>query len=405
MFDDELVFANEDEDNIKQLDGKYKVLIVDDEEQIHKITKISLENFEFNNKGLEFVSAYSAKEAKDILDKHSDIVVTLLDVVMESDEAGLEVVKYIRETLKNSITRVILRTGQPGLAPEESIIRDYDINDYKAKTELTSTKLFTTIISSIRSYENINSLLNEQKENQKRKDLLLQQSKLAMLGEMLGMITHQWRQPLSNISAIVSSALLSIKLDMMQKDEIETSLNNVGDQVQFMSNTMNDFKNFFKPNKSKQIISIYKVYEKSMKITKPLLVSSNIDLVESFESSSEINIYYNDLIQVFLNIFTNAKDVLVEKEIQNPTIYIKTYEDKSNIYIEIQDNGGGIPKENIDDIFVPYFSTKGDNGTGLGLYMSKTIIEDNLSGTIEVSNGDNGIDGANFKIILPKESK
>ena len=157
--DDELVFADEDisleEDCSKSATSSlpgWKILIVDDETEIHKVTKLALTQFTFNGRGINFLSAYSGEEAKKLTKEHTDIAVILLDVVMETDDAGLVVAKYVREDLGNTITRIVLRTGQPGLAPEEKVIVEYDINDYKEKTELTRQKLFSTVVSSIRSY-------------------------------------------------------------------------------------------------------------------------------------------------------------------------------------------------------------------------------------------------------------
>jgi len=136
----------------------WKVLICDDEMEVHTITKTVLNDFVFKNKKIEFLSAYSAKEAVPILEEEDDIAVILLDVVMESDSAGLDLVKVIREDLKNNMIRIVLRTGQPGYAPEKEVIQKYDINDYKEKTELTDIKLYTTIISALRSYKDLKAL-------------------------------------------------------------------------------------------------------------------------------------------------------------------------------------------------------------------------------------------------------
>jgi CheY-like chemotaxis protein len=139
-------------------EGTWKVLIVDDEKEVHVVTKSVLRNFIFDNKTLEFIDAHSGAEAKEILKNNTKIALVLLDVVMETDEAGLEVARYIREDLNNNTIQIILRTGQPGLAPEKSVIQDYEINDYKEKTELTATKLFTVVLTSLRGYKNLISL-------------------------------------------------------------------------------------------------------------------------------------------------------------------------------------------------------------------------------------------------------
>ena len=135
--------------------GVWKVLVVDDEEEVHAVTKLVLADFSYENKGLLFLHAYSGREARDLIAEHPDTAIIFLDVVMEKNDAGLEVIRHIREELKNSFVRIILRTGQPGQAPAEKVIVEYDINDYKEKTELTAQKLFTTMVASLRSYRDI----------------------------------------------------------------------------------------------------------------------------------------------------------------------------------------------------------------------------------------------------------
>ncbi|RXF00452.1 response regulator [Pseudoalteromonas sp. PS5] len=153
---DDFLFSDEPADVVEpEKVGTWKVIIVDDEPEVHAVTKLALSDFEFQNKRLEFISAYSGEEAKKVVDSHPDAAVVLLDVVMESDDAGLQVAKYIREVAKNNHIRIILRTGQPGQAPERQVIVNYDINDYKSKTELTAQKLFTVVMSSLRSYRDI----------------------------------------------------------------------------------------------------------------------------------------------------------------------------------------------------------------------------------------------------------
>lgn len=153
---DDFLFSEEPQEPLSEIEqGTWKVLIVDDEPEVHAVTKLALSDFEFQDKRLEFISAYSGEQAKNLIDLHNDAAIVLLDVVMETDDAGLQVAKYIRETAKNNKIRIILRTGQPGQAPERQVIINYDINDYKSKTELTAQKLFTVIMASLRSYRDI----------------------------------------------------------------------------------------------------------------------------------------------------------------------------------------------------------------------------------------------------------
>ncbi|MEN8256997.1 MAG: DUF3369 domain-containing protein [Thermodesulfobacteriota bacterium] len=160
MLDDAIIFADEDplrvdESPRKSYQEPWKVLVVDDEEEVHTITTLVLRQFRYDGSPLKFLHAYNGEEAKKLITENPDIAVILLDVVMEKEDAGLEVVEYVRKDLRNSFVRIILRTGQPGQAPEEKIIVDYDINDYKEKTELSSQKLFTMMLSSLRTYRHM----------------------------------------------------------------------------------------------------------------------------------------------------------------------------------------------------------------------------------------------------------
>ena len=152
---DDFLFIDDEVEEVPEDLGSWKVLIVDDEVEVHAVTKLALRDFSLNGKTLEFVSVYSGEEAKAYFREHNDVAVVLLDVVMETDDAGLKVADYIRNDLDNHFTRIILRTGQPGQAPEKDVIINYDINDYKSKTEFTAQKLFTVIIAALRSYRDI----------------------------------------------------------------------------------------------------------------------------------------------------------------------------------------------------------------------------------------------------------
>ena len=157
---EKFVFAPEDDatDRPNSSSRSWKILIVDDEEGVHDVTLLTMTGFEFEGRKLHFLHAYSASQAKQIMANHPDIAVAMVDVVMESEHAGLDLVHYIRNKLKNKLIRVVLRTGQPGQAPERSVIRDYDINDYKEKSELSSQKLYSTVFTSLRSYRDLLAL-------------------------------------------------------------------------------------------------------------------------------------------------------------------------------------------------------------------------------------------------------
>lgn len=163
--DDKILFADEKCEEVEAISQKtpWKIFIADDELEVHNITKMVLNEYRFEGRGLTFVHAYSGAETKRLMAEHDDTAILLLDVVMESDTSGLDVVRYIREELKNCFVRIILRTGQPGKAPEKQIITNYDINDYKEKTELTASKMFTAITSSLRAYRDLRTIEKNRK--------------------------------------------------------------------------------------------------------------------------------------------------------------------------------------------------------------------------------------------------
>lgn len=161
----QLDFLKDDDQPVKRPVslGTYKLMIADDDREVHMITKMILKDFSFEGKKLEFVHAYTGEETKRMLVEHPDTAILFLDVVMESHQSGLEVVGYLREVLKNSMTRIVLRTGQPGEAPEEEVIKQYDINDYRLKTELTVKRMHTTLYTALRNYRDLQNLERHKK--------------------------------------------------------------------------------------------------------------------------------------------------------------------------------------------------------------------------------------------------
>jgi PAS domain S-box-containing protein len=250
-------------------------------------------------------------------------------------------------------------------------------------------------------YIDITTQKNLADELAQQKELMIAQSQHAAMGEMISMIAHQWRQPISVIAMDANNILVDIELESLEVDSLKEEINNIIEQTQHLSKTIDDFRDFFKPNKDKDHVLVSDVFEESMQVIEKSLVNNNIEIIKDFSDVSKVDIFSREMLQVFLNIIKNAKEVLVENLEDNRYIQNKIYEDDENIIVEISDNGGGINDKYIDKIFDPYFSTKDEkNGTGLGLYMSKIIIEKHIKGSIEVENRD---DGAVFIIKIPKE--
>jgi len=238
------------------------------------------------------------------------------------------------------------------------------------------------------------------RENRKKDSIMIHNSKLAQLGEMMGLIAHQWRQPLSAISATSTGMQIKFELDSWTPEYVQTSLNNIEEYVLHLSDTINDFTDFFKPTKKKQTTTVREIIKKALFIMSPLLTKDNILVIKKYDSDNSIETYPNEVIQVLLNLIKNADNALKKLKISNPEIYINEYAAHDKNIIEISDNAGGIDEAIIERIFEPYFSTKNaENSMGLGLYMSKFIIEDSCGGTLSVQNAK---DGAKFTITLDR---
>ena len=238
----------------------------------------------------------------------------------------------------------------------------------------------------------------EIEKNRKKDEQILYQSKLAKMGEMMSMIAHQWRQPLATISSIVLSLKFKMELNSLDEKTLKTKLNNIGISVDYLSKTIDDFRDFFKIHKERDKTTFQEVLKPVLEIANLSLLNKNIDVIVKLDYNKPIYIYSNELKQVILNILKNSEDVMIERDIKNRKIEIRTFKKGNKIFLLIADNGGGVEQEIIDKIFDPYFSTKDSkNGTGLGLYMSKIIIEKHLKGELIVENRGGG---AVFKIIL-----
>ncbi len=264
--------------------------------------------------------------------------------------------------------------------------------------------IFGTIISKqiLQSNKKLYLRVKQEVEKSREKDKhMLQQSRLAQMGEMLSMIAHQWRQPLTAISATSATIKLKCKLNKIDKQQILEFADKISSYSKHLSNTIDDFRDFFKTNKEKTETSCVEIIENVLNIIQISLDNKNITLKKDFKCQSSFITYPNELKQVILNLIKNAEDVLIDNNIKDPCISLKSYRENGYITLEVEDNAGGVPEDIIDKIFDPYFSTKlKKDGTGLGLYMSKIIIEEHCNGKLSVKNSKYG---AVFKISLPPE--
>ena len=234
-----------------------------------------------------------------------------------------------------------------------------------------------------------------------QEQILIQQSKLASMGEMIGNIAHQWRQPLAQISAIHMNMKVTYDFDKFTKEYMESKIKEANKLTAYMSQTISDFQNFFKPQGEKEVFSIEKACRDAYFILESSLKAHGIEVIFHITQDVTINGYKTEYSQVILNLLSNAKDILIERQIKNPKIELEIKDGNHFALVKIKDNAGGVDASIIDKIFEPYFTTRHQTqGTGIGLYMSKNIIERNMHGYINVVNVE---DGALFTVKVDKE--
>ena len=237
-------------------------------------------------------------------------------------------------------------------------------------------------------YKDLDRRVKEEIEKTKEKDqLLMHQSKLAALGEMLGNIAHQWRHPLTRLSLLIQNLEMAFKMNKLDNERFEKFKNNALSQIEYMSQTIDDFTNFFKKDTEKEYFCPKEIIEQALQLMDARIKQNKLEIIFDVKNTEEVEGYKSEFSQVILNIINNAIDILKEKNIKDKKIWIRINGKK----IEIEDNAGGIPEDIKDKIFEPYFTTKFQSqGTGIGLYMSRVIITQHFNGELYAYNSKNG---------------
>ena len=272
-------------------------------------------------------------------------------------------------------------------------------NDEIGQLEKSFNEMALKIDDLIKYEKTLNENLERKVEEEvaKRREheqLLIQQSKLASMGEMIGNIAHQWRQPLNALGLILQNIKFSYDMEELDDEFMDKSIEKANSITTKMSTTIDDFRNFYVPNKSKELFILDEAIERTISLIDSTYKNYEIELIKN-NQCKDIRIfgYEGEFSQVILNILTNAKDALIENCVENKKVIIDVSQENNFINISIKDNAKGISLEIIDKIFEPYFSTKEEGkGSGIGLYMSKTIIENNMDGKIVVNNIENGVE-------------
>lgn len=369
---------------------KSTLLYVEDEEEVREFLKKRLER--------KVKKLYVAKDGVEGLESfcenRPDFVLT--DVTMPNLN-GIDMAIKIRE-IDPKIPIIIMSAHSDTSYLLKAI--EIGVHNYLLKP-IDKNKLYNTLENAIKS----NFLEKEVEENKKQ---ILHQSRFALLGEMTSMIAHQWRQPLNTISISLAKFQMNLELgkydlenpDIRNKfpNFVQNNLEKIEDYIQDLSGTIDSFAKIYKPSNRLESCSIIETITHALRAFKNALSNTNILIYEDLQSYSKSNIYKNEFIQICLNLLNNAYEHFLEREIKEPKINIQIKDIEEFIEISISDNAGGIEPGIIDKIFDPYFSTKfAKNGNGLGLYMSKLIIEEHLEGKLNVENQN---DGAKFTIKL-----
>ncbi len=408
LFDDE---EDEEEELVDEHEETWKVMVVDDEQAVHDVTRVAIGNVSYANKSLKFIDAYSGEEAKQLILEHPDTALILLDVVMEHDNSGLEVARYIREEAKNYFVRIVLRTGQPGQAPETEIILNYDINDYKEKTELTKQKLLTTVISCLRSYHDVmmvekSRFLLEQNEHAlklaKRSAETANKAKSVFLSKM----SHELLTPLNAI--IGYSEVLLEEANDLGLDDFLPDIQKIHQAGEHLNILYKSILNISKIEADKLEIhpehfEVVMLINEVVKSVTPTIEKNNNTL--KIECPSDMGKMYTDrnmVCQILSCLLNNAGKFTHQGEV---VLNIQNQQENGIdvIVFSVLDTGIGINTNQLNNIFQPFkqiddSTTREYDGAGLGLVIVKSYCE-TLGGNIFVNSKVGK--GSSFTIHIP----
>ncbi len=305
----------------------------------------------------------------------------------------LEAEEFLRQlkSLLEKLDRTKERPVSELLEEDEKFLKIY--------SRMVAAKLEEKVRDLELLHKNLESRVAELVADQRRKDqILIQQGRLAALGEMIGNIAHQWRNPLNNVALIIQNLQLEYDSGTLTPDDMHRETREAMEVILYMSQTINDFNNFFREDKEKLKFSINEAVNRALGVVSANLKNHNI--MVKIESSTEVSVvgYQNEYAQVLLNIISNSCEACIERHVTDPHLFLHIVREDERSVLYIRDNCGGIPDDVLHKIFDPYFTTRGpDRGTGIGLYMSKVIIEQNMGGELTARNVEHG---AEFRIAV-----
>jgi two-component system, NtrC family, sensor kinase len=279
-----------------------------------------------------------------------------------------------------------------------------DLRDKSDELKMMNESLEQKVMERTDELSKMNSMLDQKvhDEVQTRREheqIMIQQARFASMGEMIGNIAHQWRQPLNALGILIQNIKFANDFGKLDKSYIDKTIKNGESLINNMSSTIDDFRNFFNSKQKESIYQLSQLLNDTILLMSGSFQKNGVTVIKQFDDTIYLKNFANGLSQILLNILKNAEDALVDHKVKEPHISMKCYSKDAFAIIEIEDNGGGIKKEILEKIFDPYFTTKEEGkGTGIGLYMSKVIMQNHLNGKISA---ENGLDGAKFILTLP----
>lgn len=366
--EDELDFSSEDEGNQSGDNSvaPWRLLVVDDDQGIHDVTVLLLSDFQYRGRPLEILHAFSGAEACDVFERHSDIALVLMDVVMETDRAGLEAVRYIREELGNHIVRIVVRTGQPGAARESEVINSFQIDDYRDKTELSAVRLITVVQTALASYSANQSLLERSRNLDISNEVLQQFAFVA---------AHDLKAPLRSIGTFAD--LLTTDLAGSLTDETSQYLGYIQSGVRNMSSLLDDLLELSTIGNSDTLLSevdCNKALDEALENLGDVIRERDA-LIERSELPTMPQASYRYWVQLLQNLIANG---IKFQDGPKPKIIVRSERKEDCWVVSVADCGIGISEANAEQIFKPFQRLHGVaeyEGTGLGLALCQRVAD------------------------------
>ncbi|NOR57636.1 MAG: response regulator [Sulfurimonas sp.] len=393
----------------KQMCSNISILMVDDEVMLTKyyeeIASRFFDKVDIANSGQEALDMYEVNKY--------DVIYTDINMPLIS---GIDLIRKIKDINDKQKFIVISASNDNDKIMELLTlnISGFIVKPLTLDSFVNISQEQISIVLQMRSMEeqakNLTTTLKKvEEENKEKEKMLIEQSKLAQTGEMISMISHQWRQPLSSITTTIAGLKVRLELGTYEASEnpvqkmtedFTKAFVKMEESAIFLSNTIDDFRNFYRPDNDKSSFNICKTMETVLSMID--MKDYTVELEFSFLKSNQVFTFEGELKQVFICIINNAIDAIKEKHIEKPKILITMSDNEKDTLVSISDNAGGVPSDIIENIFLPYFSTKTQkNGTGLGLHMANTIVKEHVGGTLSVKNIESP-NGAKFTITIPK---